>query len=324
MIGGKTLLSAGDTLQPVWACCLRHVVDHWHGRLSLARSFWFDLVLLSLLAWQAAALVRRLVVANSWPVLALALLGFALFWLLVYPWQLVGVVRAARRNLSGNVMLAPVAPLAAVLMSAVAVPQAVELLSVAQALRDGDADDAAPRVAASRPYSLQRVAGTTLVSLRGSLDFGVTAALRVLLADNPGVTGIVLDSDGGPVYEARGVARLIVERRLDTYSLTGCNSACTTAFVAGSRRLLAPAARLGFHSYAISGHSTLFIDIEQEQRTDLAFHASRGVAPEFLEALFDKPHDDIWFPSRETLVAAGVVHGTMDTDSVTRLQAVRR
>ena len=120
--------------------------------------------------------------------------------------------------------------------------------------------------------------------------------------------------------DARTLER-IVDRGLDTYALHDCNSACTIAFVAGRRRWLAPGARLGFHRYAISGQSTLFIDIEQEQRTDLAFYASRGVAPAFLGALFDKPHEDIWFPATDDLVAAGLAHGVLDADALARLRA---
>ncbi len=319
-IGG----AAGAT-PATWHPCWRHVVEHWRGRLPLARSFWFDLVALSLLVWQSAALAARVVPIDTWPRFYVALAGFVLFWLLVYPWQLVGVVRAARRDVSTSLVLAPVAPLAAVLMVLVAIPQGVELLHTAQVLR-GDVPDPATTAPAPvrRSFSIVAIADGTLLHLSGALDYGVTSELHAVLLRRPHVTGIVLDSEGGPVYEARGVGRLILERGLDTYTLRECNSACTIAFVAGARRWLAPGARLGFHRYRVAGQGTLVVDVDKEQRSDLDFYAARGVTPEFLDRLFNAPHDRIWFPARETLLAAGIVTGTLDAADAARLETPPR
>ena len=86
--------------------------------------------------------------------------------------------------------------------------------------------------------------------------------------------------------------------------------------------MLAPDARLGFHQYrldAVNVHP--FIDIEEEQRLEVENYAAQGVDRVFLARVFDKPHDDIWFPEPEELEAAGVIDGVLDEEQAARLAA---
>jgi hypothetical protein len=130
-----------------------------------------------------------------------------------------------------------------------------------------------------------------------------------LIEQYPEVTGIILDSGGGQIYEGRGLARLVRENKLQTYSLDKCLSSCTTAFVAGTIRTLGTNARLGFHQYRTY---SVFpsINVEQEQSKDMAIFEKQGVSAEFLEKVFIQPPEEMWWPDIDELVNAGVVHQT--------------
>ncbi len=153
-------------------------------------------------------------------------------------------------------------------------------------------------------------ASQPVVHLRGPLDNGITRELKAFLDRQAEVEAIVLDSDGGSIFEGRGLARLIAERGLDTYSLSGCESACATAFIGGSRRWLAPGARLGFHQYQLQARNVLpNIDSESELRKDFRQFEKRGIDTGKLQSALGTPPDRMWYPEHGLLLDAGVIHG---------------
>ena len=103
------------------------------------------------------------------------------------------------------------------------------------------------------------------------------------------------------------MARLIRENKLATYSLEECASSCTTAFIAGSKRTLAAAARLGFHQYKYYAVLPV-VDVDEEQAKDRAQFAAQGISPTFLAKIFQHPPETMWQPEIEELITAGVVH----------------
>ena len=50
------------------------------------------------------------------------------------------------------------------------------------------------------------------------------------------------------------------------------------------------------------------IDIAAEQNKDREFYRSQEIKEEFLDRVFAASHTDLWFPSEEELLEAGVVH----------------
>ncbi len=207
--------------------------------------------------------------------------------------------------------------LAAVVGAIIAVTGAVQRVGARQNYLDFERQWEA---ATTRSYDLTVVPGTSVARLGGDMQNGTTRALEEWLDRNPGLTGIVLDSVGGRVYEGRGVARVIRERGLDTYTLEGCYSACTTAFIAGDRRYLGVDARLGFHQYRYdAGSKNLgYLDSKSEQEKDLAYYRDRDIDARFLERVFDAAGDEMWFPDAGLLIEYRVIHGRVDD----RLQPV--
>jgi hypothetical protein len=148
--------------------------------------------------------------------------------------------------------------------------------------------------------------------IEGIIEFGISGDFRALLEQNPGGTRVVLSSPGGSIYEARGLAVLIQQHKLDTHVRDECSSACTLAFLGGQRRTLDASAKLGFHQYSmeyLNQHQvTPFHDLAREQLRDSEFMLTRGISKEFVERTFEKSHQDIWYPDQASLVRFGVVH----------------
>ncbi|NIZ60127.1 hypothetical protein DL239_03945 [Sedimentitalea sp. CY04] len=146
------------------------------------------------------------------------------------------------------------------------------------------------------------------LTFNGTITFGLTKRATELIAENPQLVGVRLTSNGGHIYEARGFANLIREHGLNTMVRGDCSSACTLVFVAGAHRSMTPDARLGFHSYALEFGSTLpNLDLEKEQNKDRDFFRGQGINEAFLIQMFDEPNTELWYPSREEALKAGLL-----------------
>lgn len=148
----------------------------------------------------------------------------------------------------------------------------------------------------------------TSFDFQGVVDFGLTDALRRLVAAHPDVKRITLDSAGGYISEARGVVTVLRAGGIATHVDGHCASACALIFVGGQARSLAPDARLGLHGYALQ-HERQFgmIDPVIEMQRDLAIFRLQGIAEGFIARLPDLPQTPMWYPPHEELLAAGLI-----------------
>jgi len=292
----------------------RRIRMHWRGETRLARAFWVNFLLL----WLALFFLERFLfppfLHGETRVTAAAAAYFVVARLLVYAWQVVGVIRACERRIGARVdrtwaVAAEGVVVVSLAVTIVAVFSSYQnVLAYRSSVRAAAAAEAAAGAAVSE-YSLEFIAGGKLLHLRGPLETGVTHRVESLLDAHPQVRGIVLDSGGGQIYEGRGLARLIRERALATYSLRECASSCATAFIAGRRRALGAGAKLGFHQYKT--YAVLpAVDIAAEQAKDMALFRAQGVSAEFLRKIFLQPPEQMWWPPEKELREAGVVHRT--------------
>lgn len=292
-----------------------YIRAHWQGRQSLAWSFWVNVAAVAAVIYGIQTRIRPPTVTDPETAYILNGLLLAVSLLVILPWQVVGTLRACKQyQQDGGTMalaLGSYVGLAVLLMFT-----SSAVFDVWQAVyRPGAMEEANEitverwaRERASR-YTLKVSEDGTRVILKGSIELGVTRVMRTLLAGEPKVKVIELHSAGGHIYEGRGLAQLVLSRKLDTHAPRICASACVTIFVAGKDRSIGPGARIGFHQYALrSTYGTPFDLGKEEQEKDRAFFAARGVDPAFLSRIFDKSHDDIWYPPTEDLLAARVVH----------------
>lgn len=282
---------------------MSYLLTHWHGRQPLWRAFWINGVLL-----------RAVIFLGFWALgvaapFTVAMVGCVILVdLMVLTWQSIGYIRTAERHLRG---LGSILPLWGGMIALgfgvfFVLSQWWALALLTHPYMSGEPYSEMR----SRFYAAQYDLSVEDDALRfsGSVALGATARMQDLLEAHPEVTQITLDSDGGHIFEARGMARLARERGLTTSVPRACSSACTLIFIAGHKRQIAMGAQLGFHGYALEQAARLpGFDIAAEQARDRAFFRAQGVAGDFVDRLHDTPPSEIWFPSQDVLLAAGVV-----------------
>lgn len=149
--------------------------------------------------------------------------------------------------------------------------------------------------------------GTGIV-FQGRVDFGLTAALRALVADNPDIRQLYLDSQGGVIAEARGVVTVLRAHGIATHVDGHCASACALIYAGGSARTLGPDGRIGLHGYAMQSDRNFgMIDPKVEMQRDLAIYRAQSMNESFIARLENLPRHPMWYPSRKELHAVGMV-----------------
>jgi len=163
-------------------------------------------------------------------------------------------------------------------------------------------------------YRLTADIPNKIYNIQGMIDFGISRDFRLLVEQNPGGERVVLDSQGGSIYEGRGLAAQFLAHQLDTHVDRECSSACALAFIGGKHRTLGNSARLGFHQYAVDysylNQAVPFYDPIKEQTHDTEQMLKLGIDKEFVKKIFDTTHMEMWYPERSILEHAGVVHST--------------
>ena len=243
------------------------------------------------------------------------LLFVLLYFMVILPWQLVGVWRSSEHDIkrTGEKFAARSA-------------QAVSLLIVLQVL---------PGLIANLPdykrlysigfgpdlfgqYTIQRVNGNTILRLSGPIGLGLSEEVAAILRQQPEIKGVILDSSGGWTYEGRALFEVIDRYNLDTYTIHGCYSACTMAYMAGRKRHLFRGANLMLHGPVWMPERPLARTEyakyrEREVSTEIALLRPKGISETFLRRLFTLTPSRLWYPSYDELKEANVVHHSLDT-----------
>ena len=279
---------------------------HWHGKLSLGVSFWVNMVLL-----KGVLRIISIWINGSFSTLGYVVGARNLFFFnivslgIIYPWQIIGVWRACNQPINNDrgswgstvKVIIVLGLLGTVGTLNRVIPICKHMYKV------GFENDKIYN------YNLSLDKKGTLIHLQGGLGCGISQDVAKILKNNPSVRGIILDSQGGIAFEGRELSKLIIAYKLDTYTLSGCFSAATTAFVSGRRRYLATGANLGFHqAKPISKDLAEVLDIKNENSEDLKIFNQQGIKKEFTKRLFLTSPKDAWYPTIDELLDAGVVH----------------
>lgn len=156
--------------------------------------------------------------------------------------------------------------------------------------------------------------------------------LEALLRKNAKVKVLHLESYGGLTAAAMHIADVVIDYELNTYVDGECSSSCVTIFLAGEKRTLARGSWLGFHKTSWDSDSMknyyesekenedwdnpfeftewVFDDTQEQILEDFEYMLERGVTPSFAIKTLRADSDDMWYPRRKELVAAGVVTDT--------------
>jgi hypothetical protein len=289
-----------------------YFVRHWRGELSLGVSYWINGVLLTTAAGFAEGLLGSADITLAPRLLTAFSAAISVFLIIASVWQLVGIWRSAGRTIVMHVSrgetafwarLSQIATMAGWL-SLVGNAVIYRLPNAWANLQIAFGEDATPH------HVLQLLNEGREIGLSGGIDFGTAADLATLLNASADVRTIDLNSSGGRVAEAQKLETLIKARGLSTYVAGQCASACTLAYLGGSRRYLGPQGKLEFHRYSFPGLTKAQDDAEnQVGENDLV---NSGVSREFAAKVFATASSSIWVPDTSTLLSANVVTQLVD------------
>lgn len=135
------------------------------------------------------------------------------------------------------------------------------------------------------------------VELLGEIDQLAAWDLTSLLGRYPKAKRLWITSPGGKLGPALALAEVVADRHLAVYVPLFCVSACTVVLSAARERILAPGARLGYHSASAPlGDQTMAEAL-----------AASGLPAPFIARIQATPFSSMWYPSQQELLAAGAV-----------------
>ena len=142
------------------------------------------------------------------------------------------------------------------------------------------------------------------IVVHGGMNDGIATAVQKAIDENPHIKKIGLRSRGGWTNSGWWLYKTIKKNEMDTYAKV-CLSACTIAFIAGKNRILKRRKGLGFHKVNVDGDVTSN-SISNEGRWR-SIYRKAGVKKWFLKKMFTAPPHDMWYPTRQELLDAGVI-----------------
>ena len=163
----------------------------------------------------------------------------------------------------------------------------------------------------------------------GELDGYDETEVISYLFDHPEINTLRVTGPGGYGPAGRAISTYLAQHGINTQAFGECASACARIFLGGKSRKLADGAKLGFHRPWIVkererrlyeanrvkekwedefDYVTMIYDIAMQNMLEgIKFMRSRGVDMDFILKIYSTSSYDIWEPSREELVAAGVL-----------------
>ncbi len=156
-----------------------------------------------------------------------------------------------------------------------------------------------------------------------------TNVLAKILSENPNIKTLQLNSLGGIIDAAEYMSDIIIDFELNTHVVGECSSSCAILFIAGEKRTIQRGSWLGFHQGSwdkdsIKEHyeynkaeygwanefehsSWIYKDTQKQIFRDMEYLIERGVEPLFAIKTMKADNEDMWYPRRKELEAAGVI-----------------
>ena len=163
----------------------------------------------------------------------------------------------------------------------------------------------------------------------GELDGYDETEVISYLFDHPEINTLRVTGPGGYGPAGRAISTYLAQHGINTQAFGECASACARIFLGGKSRKLADGAKLGFHRPWIVkerekrlyeanrveekwedefDYVAMIYDIAmQNMLENIKFMRSRGVDMDFILKIYSTSSYDMWEPSREELVASGVL-----------------
>ena len=163
----------------------------------------------------------------------------------------------------------------------------------------------------------------------GELDGYDGTEVMGYLFDHPEINTLRVTGPGGYGPAAKEISAYLVRHGIDTIAIGTCASACARIFLGGKSRKLATGAKLGFHRPWIVkerekrlyeanrveekwedefDYVTMIYDVAMQNMLEgIKFMRSRGVDMDFILKIYSTSSYDVWEPSCDELLEAGVL-----------------
>lgn len=287
---------------------MSYIKKHWNGELPLTVAFFVNGMLLNILIFVFMTYLETLgEIMHPQDFSRLYLFTTFVATIIIFPWQIVGMWSTAARYVFEKKLvfvsrLVQLLVILGVFGTFGALNQSMDLYKGIYKI--------AFNVGEYKKYDVTYHSDQQQITVKGDFGFGVAEDTEVLLKRYDNIKTLVLNSRGGRVYEGQAMAKLVLAYQLNTLTVGHCVSACTTAFIAGRVRHIDSAAMLGFHRYSNELEKyTGKEETEKVQKSDLVFFKHQGVKQYFLDMMYIGDTKDIWYPSHDELLDAGVIHG---------------
>ncbi|MEC8842916.1 MAG: hypothetical protein VXX42_02965, partial [SAR324 cluster bacterium] len=195
-------------------------LDHLQGRLPLGRVFWLHGMALRLLMYASLSAIGWSTRPWFWFLIPLLLLDLGLF-----VWQLIGFSRSGDAYVRrlGNVAFIWGGYSAFALTAVFSLILWWGLVLSALGTPEGELFTEKMDRLHRSAYQLQVSEDGTRLKVQGEITFGFSNNFLQALKEHPGLKTIVLNSQGGHIYEARGAAKSIKDIGLNTHASSECS-----------------------------------------------------------------------------------------------------
>ena len=222
---------------------MEYVRTHWRGEQSLARSYWINNFLFSVLIFISDKFAENPISKLNIKTILAILFVYIVILAIITVWQLVGIWRSANNHSikTGRWFWASAAKLMVVIGGLGAT---ANLSTTGKDLLSGLAALSEPRLA---NYTIERLGDTDLI-FTGAINSASVSELVVALED-PAITILRINSHGGLIDPAITLARLIRRRELMVMAEIQCVSACVILLAGSPNAAIVPGSEVSFHRF---------------------------------------------------------------------------
>lgn len=280
------------------------IIDHWRGQFGLVASFWGILVYPLIIVIGGAYLLSVFNVIQDQVISTRLWLCVAVFFIAIYlPWASLGALRSiwlhftrlqARSGALGILFCW-------LIVEAVALQQVYSALPVLQRMWiiafHGETNGLTIDV-----HDEQLI-------LSGTLTYGSDRKVRKALRNHKDIKQVELNLIAPHLHEARSVADILLEHRLDTLVKNNCSKNCLLIFAAGHNRIATQDAHFEFFEYLNykNGYRTEWL-ISRERERDRRYFVQRGANLKFSYQLFYRYNDNApYVPKPRELQLGGLL-----------------
>jgi len=287
-----------------------YFVKHWKGKLSLPISFWVNFLSLNIIFFYVTELIA-IRITHPYHRIDFILISYIIYYVAIYPWQVIGNWRCSNIGIyDGKKFWALIVRIIIIISMLFIIPKFINLKNI-QEINNEEIS--------KLDYTIDLVDDESRIHLIGGMKYGVTEEIQELLINNDKITGIIIDSYGGLIYEGYKLAEIIEKYNLNTYSIIECSSAATIAFIAGKERYINFETKMGFHNpfsiidirkdYDLNALELNTIRKQNKlSKSDyLNYLYEHGISNNFIDKLVNYNSKDLLYPTIDELIESKII-----------------